>query len=165
MFSWSAMANLVKSCFTGYGWVSLWCWHRGVFTTVFQSQIVSTHVKTHNASKIDKTHIYQHMVMCFAFNQKPSFSTHPSPSATQVLCCTSPMHSPCFEQDPPLFGFSAKRCCSEAVLQGSGWEIWEFWVSEWLPSGNLMESNGILMESNGILIHYHPLNGRYPLVI
>jgi hypothetical protein len=51
------------------------------------------------------------------------------------------------------------------VLQGSGWEIWEFWVSEWLPSGNLMESNGILMESNGILIHYHPLNGRYPLVI
>ena len=21
------------------------------------------------------------------------------------------------------------------------------------------------MESNGILIHYHPLNGRYPLVI
>ncbi|CAL1158979.1 unnamed protein product, partial [Cladocopium goreaui] len=31
----------------------------------------------------------------------------------RVLCCTSLMHSPCFEQDPPLFAFSAKRCCSE----------------------------------------------------
>ena len=54
--------------------------------------------------------------MFFAFlSLQKAIVFSPSP-ALQVLCCTSPMNSPCFEPETQL-GFSAKRCCSEAVLR------------------------------------------------